>query len=51
MVFLLFVGFWFIFDIWLMWLEDEMKEGCYEVCVEFFGVDFDKDVDIMVCDG
>lgn len=39
------------FDTRLMRLEDEMKEGRYEVRAELPGVDPDKDVDIMVRDG
>ena len=32
-------------------VEDEMKEGCYELRAEIPGVDVDKDVDVTVRDG
>src|SRR5262245_14965395 len=40
-----------VFDTQLMRLEDELKEGRYEVRAEIPGVDPAKDVDITVRDG
>jgi HSP20 family protein len=39
------------FDTRLMRLEDEMKNGRYEVRAEIPGIDPAKDVDITICDG
>jgi len=39
------------FDTRLMRLEDEIKDGRYEVRAEIPGVDPAKDIDITVCDG
>lgn len=40
-----------VFDSRLMRLEDEMKDGRYEVRAEIPGVDAGKDVDVTVRDG
>lgn len=39
------------FETRMMRLEDEMKDGCYEVRAELPGIDPAKDVDITVHDG
>jgi HSP20 family molecular chaperone IbpA len=46
-----FAGIRPMFDTRLMRLEDELKDGRYEVRAEIPGVDPDKDVEITVCDG
>lgn len=46
-----FAGLRPVFDSKLMRLEDEMKEGRYEVRAEMPGIDPAKDVDITVRDG
>ncbi|BCO34978.1 hypothetical protein BMW24_015770 [Mycobacterium heckeshornense] len=46
-----FAGLRPIFDARVMRLEDEMKEGRYEVRAEIPGVDPAKDIDITVRDG
>lgn len=46
-----FTGIRPMFDTRLMRLEDEMKDGRYEVRAEIPGLDPAKDIDITVCDG
>jgi HSP20 family protein len=46
-----FAGFQPVFETRMMRLEDEMKEGKYEVRAELPGIDPAKDVDITVRDG
>lgn len=47
----LFAGLRPVFDTRMMRLEDELKDGRYEVRAEIPGVDPDKDIDITVHDG
>jgi HSP20 family protein len=46
-----FAGLQPVFEARMMRLEDEMKEGCYEVRAELPGIDPAKDVDVTVRDG
>jgi len=46
-----FAGIRPMFDTRLMRLEDEIKDGRYEVRAEMPGIDPDKDVDVTVRDG
>jgi HSP20 family molecular chaperone IbpA len=46
-----FAGFQPVFETRMMRLEDEMKDGKYEVRAELPGIDPAKDVDITVRDG
>ena len=46
-----FAGFQPVFETRMMRLEDEMKDGRYEVRAELPGIDPAKDVDITVRDG